>query len=184
MLASLFNMQPSNTLKIYIPRILGNVSQKTLRSTFDRLNIGKVFYVDTHRKINENNHIYYFAFLDIELYNTLIAKKLVDMLNKNELVKLVYDEEAAQYWEIKKHIPRNNRKSNAAAYSANDGGSSSVMPVLYETFIQHFNDQDEAAIDDTILDVFDYDSYITGNASSSYNMWENDFDLHSSIIDI
>jgi len=123
-----------------------------------------------HRKINENNRIYYFAFLDIDLYNTPVANDLYKILNTNQLVKLVYDEEAAQYWEIKKHIPRIERQSNAPL-------SSSVMPILCETVMQHFDEQYKAA-DDTILDVFDYDSYISGNA---YNMWEDNFNLLSGV---
>lgn len=168
MLASLFNMQSTSAIKIYIPRILGNVTKTMLCHTFNRLNIGKVSYVDMHRKINENNRIYYFAFLDIDLYNTPVANDLYKILNTNQLVKLVYDEEAAQYWEIKKHIPRIERQSNAPL-------SSSVMPILYETFMQHFDEQYKAT-DDTILDVFDYDSYLSGKA---YNIWEDNFNLLS-----
>ena len=169
MFAKLLNMQQNkdDVVKIYIPRILGSVTQKMLCNTFERLNIGKVFYVDMHRKVNENNRIYYFAFLDIELYNTSAAKNLYQLLNKNQLIKLVYDEEAAQYWELKKHIPRTERPANI---------SSSVMPVLYETFMQKFDEQYKAA--DTTIDVFDYDSYISGKA---YNMWDDNFNLLSGI---
>ena len=148
--------------------MLGSTTKKTIYHTFDRLNIGKVSYVDMHRKKNENNRIYYFAFLDIELYNTPVANNLYNTLKTNQLVKLVYDEEAAQYWEIKKHIPRSDRVSN----------TSSVMPVLYETFMQYLDEPYKyAADDDTIIDVFDYESYITGKA---YNMWEDNFSLLSS----
>lgn len=176
MFAKLFNMQPTNVIKIYIPRILGSVTQKTLCHTFDRLNIGKVFYVDMHRKKNENNRIYYFAFLDIELYNTPVANNLHKLLNANQLVKLVYDEEAAQYWELKKHIPRTERQTNASVTITSM--SSSVMPVLYETFMQQFEKQYNNHTEDTIIDVFDYDSYISGK---SYNMWDDNFNLLSGI---
>jgi len=169
MFARFFNHLSPNVIKIYIPRILGSVTQKTICHTFERLNIGKVSYVDMHRKRNENNRIYYFAFLDIELYDTPVANNLCKTLAANELVKLVYDEEAAQYWEIKKHIPRTERQPNIA---------SSVMPVLYETFMQKFDEHHNIEIDDTIIDVFDYESYILGRA---YNMWDDNFNLLSGI---
>lgn len=174
MFASFFNKSSPNMIKIYIPRILGSVTQITLRTTFERLNIGKVFYVDMHRKINENKRVYYFAFLDIELYNTMIAKKIYELLNKNELVKLVYDEEAAQYWELKKHLPKNERQTNR---SGSIDSSSSIMPVSYEKYMQNFS---EEVLNEDVI-VFDYDAYLSGKP---YNMWENDFDLHSSIMNM
>lgn len=174
MFAAFFNNSSPNMIKIYIPRILGSVTQTTLRTTFERLNIGKVFYVDMHRKINENKRVYYFAFLDIELYNTQIAKKIYELLNKNQLVKLVYDEEAAQYWELKKHLPKTERNANR---SCSIDSSSAVMPVLYEKYIDGLSE--EVLNED--VDTFDYDAYIS---SKPYNIWENDFDLHSSIINM
>jgi len=175
MFARFFYNSSPNMIKIYIPRILGSVTQTTLRTTFERLNIGKVFYVDMHRKINENNRVYYFAFLDIELYNTPNAKNISETLNQNKLVKLVYDEEAAQYWEIKKHIPRTERQLNR---SDPNESRSSVMPVSYEKYTNRLREEE---VIDCKIDIFDYDAYIS---NKPYNIWENDFDLHSSIMNM
>ena len=73
-------------MKIYIPRILGGVTQKMIIHTFHRLSIGNVYYIDMYRKINQNKNLYYFAFLEIELYNTLVAKRILADLNDNIVV--------------------------------------------------------------------------------------------------
>lgn len=176
MFSTFFNKTSPNILKIYIPRILGSVTQTTLRATFERLNIGKVSYVDMHRKINENKRVYYFAFIDIELYNTPNAKKIYELLDKNQLVKLVYDEEAAQYWEIKKYVAKDKR----VRFDSNEGIGGQVKPVTYKEYIGGLIE--EISAEEEIEDnPFDYEAYIS---SKPYNIWENDFDLHSTIINI
>ena len=34
---------------------------------------------------------------------------MISLLDEREIMHLVYDEEACQYWEIKKYVPRNKR---------------------------------------------------------------------------
>tara|TARA_B100001057_G_C22869511_1_gene958158 strand:- start:2560 stop:2955 length:396 start_codon:yes stop_codon:yes gene_type:complete len=99
------------TTKIYIPRILGNVSNNEIIEQFHYMNIGKITYIDTHKKINENGYPYYFAFIQIQYYETKPANYFQDNLEQLNKFQLFYDEEAGNYWEIKKHISRKERQN-------------------------------------------------------------------------
>ena len=89
--------------------MLGSISKKTVYEAFKNTGIGYVTELDMIYKINENKNAYYFAFLKIEPYNTPQSTALQHELNKNKESHFVYDEEAGQYWEIKKYIPREER---------------------------------------------------------------------------
>jgi hypothetical protein len=95
-----------NNVSIYIPRILGNITRAFIVSTFHNLDIGKVYYLDMHKKINDKKRVYYFAFLSVELYDSQSAQMMTRLLNKNGITKMVYDEESNHYWEIKKYVSR------------------------------------------------------------------------------
>lgn len=97
------------SLSIYIPRMLGSVNKKTVYEAFNNMGIGYVTELDMIYKINENKNPYYFAFLKIKPYDTPQSNALQYELNKYKETHLVYDEEAGQYWEIKKYIPREER---------------------------------------------------------------------------
>jgi hypothetical protein len=97
------------TLNIYIPRMLGTVTKKTVQDSFNALGIGRVDEIDMVYKVNENRNAYYFAFIKISPYNTPQSVALQTNLNKNKYIRFTYDEEAGQYWEIKKYIPRDQR---------------------------------------------------------------------------
>ena len=97
------------SLSIYIPRILGSVTRKTVHEAFSSMKIGTITELDMIYKINENHNAYYFAFIQINPYNTPEYYALQRDLEQNRYVRLTYDEEAGQYWEIKKYIPRNQR---------------------------------------------------------------------------
>jgi hypothetical protein len=97
------------SLNIYIPRMLGTVTKKTIQDSFNALGIGRVDEIDMVYKVNENRNAYYFAFIKISPYNTPQSAALQRNLNKNKYIRFTYDEEAGQYWEIKKYIPRNQR---------------------------------------------------------------------------
>lgn len=101
----------SKVIDIYIPRILGDVSNNIVKNAFYNLNIGKVIELDMHRKKNENGYYYFFAFLKVELMDSEDANRLCTLLEERGIMHLVYDEEAIQYWEIKKHIPKSERKN-------------------------------------------------------------------------
>lgn len=111
-LTQLFIMSSYTTsvINIYIPRILGDVSNNTIKDAFIRLNIGKVIDLDMHRKKNENGYYYFFAFIQLQLMQTAEALRMNTLLEKRGIMHLVYDEKECQYWEIKKHIPKNERK--------------------------------------------------------------------------
>lgn len=162
-------------MKIYIPRILGGINSKMLKNTFQRLDIGDVYYIDMHRKVNEHKHVYYFAFLEIEMYDTPAAESLLTKLNNSRSVNLTYDEEAGQYWELKKHVPKNERKQQQESIM------SSVMPVLYETFMSAFDDawivaptQPEEPVEDT----FDYEACLN---DTPFNMWDDKYNFWQSV---
>jgi hypothetical protein len=97
------------SLNIYIPRMLGTVTKKTIQDSFNALGIGRVDEIDMVYKVNENHNAYYFAFIKISPYNTPQSAALQTNLNKNKYIRFTYDEEAGQYWEIKKYIPRDQR---------------------------------------------------------------------------
>ena len=91
--------------------MLGTVKKKTVYDTFSQMGIGRVTELDMVYKVNENRNAYYFAFIKISPYNTPQFTALQRELNKNKQTQLVYDEEAGQYWEIKKYIPHKQRNT-------------------------------------------------------------------------
>jgi hypothetical protein len=99
----------SKIAKIYIPRILGSVNKNFITTTFDNLKIGKVFYIDTHNRVNENKNHYYFAFVMIQLYNTNEAITFYNSLCENNVIRIFYDIEEAKFWEVKKHVEIKDR---------------------------------------------------------------------------
>ncbi len=107
-----------STIQIYIPRILGSVKKSEIRDAFIHMDIGTVKSIDMHHKINENKHPYYYAFIDIQLFTTVRAVNFASSINTHRMIRLLYDEDAAQYWEIKLHVEKNKR-SNAPLIRSN-----------------------------------------------------------------
>ena len=99
--------------------MLGSVTKKTIQDSFNTLGIGRVDEIDMVYKVNENRNAYYFAFIKIAPYNTPQSAALQRSLNKHKYIRLTYDEEAGQYWEIKKYIPRDQRGLHRDDASAN-----------------------------------------------------------------
>ena len=93
-----------NSIEIFIPRILGTVTKNTVIKTFRELRIGNITTIDMHKKINENNNAYSFAFISIDLYNNEYTKSFKHILDTKEYTRVTYDYHKNQYWEIKKHI--------------------------------------------------------------------------------
>jgi len=120
-------------LNIYIPRMLGTVTKKTIQDSFNALGIGRVDEIDMVYKVNENHNAYYFAFIKISPYNTPQSAALQTNLNKNKYIRFTYDEEAGQYWEIKKYIPRDQRGLHSDA-SSNTNRVRSDSPKLITSF--------------------------------------------------
>lgn len=101
-----------NSITLYIPRILGNIKQTKIINVFEKLEIGKVFYIDMHYRINENKHPYYFVFISIKLFNTSNAIDFYNKLNQKGVINLYYNNDKIQYWQIKRHITREMRNIN------------------------------------------------------------------------
>jgi hypothetical protein len=99
-------------VNVHIPRILGNMSRQTIVKKFNELELGRVFYIDMHKKVNENSNVYYFAFLSIQMYETTHAKNLLETLETEGLAKVVYDTKMNKYWEVKKFVDRATRRSD------------------------------------------------------------------------
>ena len=103
----------SNVVKIYIPRILSNVENKTLVNTFQKKKIGKVVYIDVYKKTIRNNlkSSYKFAFLNIQLYDTQPADNFVNSIKKSP-TNMFYDpSNLDNFWVVKLHLDRQNRDS-------------------------------------------------------------------------
>lgn len=98
-----------SSIQVYIPRILGSVTKTEIVDVFKRMDIGKVKYIDLVSKINEKKNKYHYAFITIELYSTVRSVNFKNSIHKHGMIRLLYDEEAAQYWEIKLKIERTER---------------------------------------------------------------------------
>jgi deoxyribodipyrimidine photolyase len=102
-------MSVSKLLNIYIPRMLGTINKQIVIDTFHSLHIGCVNYIDMHKRVNENNNSYYFAFITLELYDTDSARYIKKILNQEGITRITYDTKNKQYWEVKQHIHRELR---------------------------------------------------------------------------
>ena len=89
--------------------MLGSVTKKTVCDAFSRMGIGDVTELDMIYKINENRNAYYIAFIKLNPHNTPQSTDLQSKLKRDMYTRLLYDEEAGQYWELKKYIPRADR---------------------------------------------------------------------------
>jgi hypothetical protein len=95
------------TVHIFIPRILNNISEDFVRQTFYEMNIGIITYIDMHYRVNEMNYRYAFAFINIQLFDSEIAKNISYKLSEYGRAHVPYDDR--NYWEIKHHIPKEKR---------------------------------------------------------------------------
>ena len=99
----------TKSINIYIPRILGKINENYINKIFHNYEIGNITYIDMHYKINENKKPYYFVFLSIDLYDTDFANYIYYKIIYENIFKFNYDNTSNNYWELKKHIPINNR---------------------------------------------------------------------------
>ena len=147
----------TSTIQIYIPRILGSVTKSEILSVFPRMDIGDVTSIDLKYKINEKRNSYYYAFVSIKLYSTKRATTFKNNVYEYGMIRLLYDEEAAQYWEIKHHIDRSKR--------VNLPDLKNIPFFRYSTLS-----------DDTASSKENNNPYSEGKYKP-YNMWESSFDL-------
>ena len=139
-----------NSIEIFIPRILGTITKNTVIKTFRELRIGNITFIDMHKKINENNNAYSFAFISIDLYNNEYTKTFKHILDTKEYTRVTYDYHKNQYWEIKKHIlpefrtksyiPSPNSITDAAFFDndTHDEVAQIVKPAPLKLFESHF----------------------------------------------
>jgi hypothetical protein len=144
-----------NSIEIFIPRILGSINKHTVINTFNELRIGNITKIDMHKKINENNNAYSFAFISLDLYNNEYTKTFKNMLDTKEYTRVTYDYHKNHYWEIKKHIlPEYRTKTRIpspnsiadAAFFDNDTyiePEKIVKPVAFKLFESHFTQKDK-----------------------------------------
>ena len=142
------------TIDIYIPRILGSVKKSEILSVFPRMDIGDVTNIDMKYRINENRNGYYYAFITIKLYSSDRATTFKSNVYEYGMIRLLYDEEAAQYWEIKHHIDRNKRTNLPTL--------TNVPFFRYSTLLTKHNKENESQI-----------------INKPYNMWDNSFEILS-----
>lgn len=150
-----------NISKIYIPRILDSVSNKTITDTFQAMRIGWVFYIDKHRKVNERNKIYHFAFINIEIFDTPEAKSFMNTIARNGSFKLIYDMANILYWEVKLYIDREKRAHSVSEATAE------VIASASPTFTKQDLDDMEKEFDDLSREI-----HMTILDAQSYSMWK------------
>lgn len=99
-----------NTVHIFIPRILSDISKEYVVDTFRKMDIGNIIYIDMHTRVNEMGYRYSFAFITIELFETQIAQHIVQKMNSHGNAQIPYNDR--NYWETKYFIPKENRIKN------------------------------------------------------------------------
>ena len=134
--------------------MLGTTTSIDVVNTFKSLNIGNVFYIDMHKRVNEKQNTYYFAFLIVNLFDTPESKKIENVLNNTGITRLYYNEEKEKYWEIKKHIDSKERSRTPSPTSvvksydfdnANNSSNNISKLVLYPT---HFTNSDKRDLEE------------------------------------
>ena len=120
---------------IFIPRILSNISKEFIVNTFRNMEVGNITYIDMHTRINEMGYRYSFAFITIELFDSDIAYYMMQKLNNYGNAQLPYEER--NYWEIKLHIPKENRVNKVVC------ASEPVSDPMNDAFILSDDEEDQ-----------------------------------------
>ena len=78
----------TNIVKVYIPRVLVNISKKIFTKTFMNRGIGKVVYTDIYKRENtDKDSSYKFAFINIKLFETETANEFLQSIQKSPIIK-------------------------------------------------------------------------------------------------
>ncbi len=137
------------SIDLYIPRILGSLRKGTIINRFDEMNVGKITSINMHRKVNENNNVYFFAFITVRLYHTLPAIELMSHLNEFNSMKLTYDEERMQYWEVRTNIPRSELSRSRSRCPSNDENAVCSTNNMNKRLYNHWTSSPLLLSDDT-----------------------------------
>ena len=105
----------SSIVNIFIPRILSSVSSNRIKQTFLEHNIGIITDISLRHRQNEKRYHYSFAFLQLELFDTDIAKNIWKKIEDAGSMRLFYD--FPNYWELKHYIPREQRTPSPKSQS-------------------------------------------------------------------
>ena len=145
--------------------MLGTTTRRDVVNTFNQMNIGNVFYIDMHKRVNENRNAYYFAFLIVNLYDTPESKKIENVLNNTGITRLYYNEENEKYWEIKKHIDvkkRSRTPSPTSVFDIEDTNewNNKSKSLLYPTQFTNSDKRDlEEECEQLMNEVFSFTHY-------------------------
>ena len=124
-------MSQRTRLNLYIPRILGNVTRDFIIDSFYYLDIGAVEYLDMHKKTNQNGYLYSFAFITLKLYETKPARDIRHVLSQYGETNIVYNLEKGQYWVVKSHIDKENRKNAPSPTSVTSTQNKSCFTTIF-----------------------------------------------------
>ena len=124
------------------------------------MRIGWVFYIDKHRKVNERNKIYHFAFINIEIFDTPEAKSFMNTIARNGSFKLIYEAANFLYWEVKLYIDREKRAPSVSTITEAIASTSPTFTKQDLADMEKEFDDLSREIHTTILD------------AQSYSMWK------------
>ena len=94
-----------NTNNLCIPRVLGTIDEKQIRSAFEALNFGQIDKVVILRKPNEKFNIAFIYYK--RWYDTDNAVSALNRLTNGQDLKIMYD--APWFWKAAKTVPREKR---------------------------------------------------------------------------
>jgi len=120
-------------MSIYIPRMFEYVKSEDIIETFRRLDIGHIYYIDLHNKINKKNKMveYHYAFVTIQLFDTESAEQWTNVLNKTGVSRVVYKNGTKrQNWDVKKHVERSLRQTPSTSTHSNTEITRPTPPTL------------------------------------------------------
>jgi hypothetical protein len=70
-----------------------------------------------HKKTNQNGYLYSFAFITVKLYETKPARDITRVLLQYGETNIMYNLEKSQYWVVKSHVDKENRKNASSPTS-------------------------------------------------------------------
>jgi hypothetical protein len=92
--------------------------------------------------VNARRNEYKFSFVSLQLYKTKESTNFINELNLNDILRLNYDIESANYWEIKKYIPRSERERGNKPLSP-VSNTDKPLPTISPIVVNHINTVDE-----------------------------------------
>ena len=104
-------MSTTSTLYAFIPRISVDETEESITRKIDALALGKMVHVDIRKRLNIQTQLFAFAFMEVELYDTPVAKLVQYNMDRYGYYRLYYDSNNHLYWELKSYISRNERDS-------------------------------------------------------------------------